>query len=67
MSADQGQLRRSSTNWLTASRPSTASLRDEAAIGATTRYPDVGPTEVLLSPLLGNTFDEALRAAGAPA
>jgi hypothetical protein len=30
-----------------------------------TRYPDAGATEVLLSPLLGTTFDEASRAAEA--
>jgi hypothetical protein len=57
---------RSSTSWLTGSSPSTASPRDEAAIGAAiTRYPDAGASEVLLSPLLGTTFDEALRAAEA--
>jgi hypothetical protein len=57
---------RSSKSWLTGSSPSTASPSDEAAIGAAiTRYPDAGATEVLLSVLLGTTFDEALRAAGA--
>jgi hypothetical protein len=30
-----------------------------------TAYPDAGATEVPLSPLLGSTFDEALRAAEA--
>jgi hypothetical protein len=41
-------------------------LGDEEAIGsALQRYRDAGATEVLLSPVLGTTFEPALRAAAA--
>jgi hypothetical protein len=62
MSADRGQLLPIIDELADRLEPEHGIARDEAAI---TRYPDAGATEVLLSPLLGTTFDEVLRAAEA--
>jgi hypothetical protein len=68
MSADRGQLLPIIDELAARLEPEPGIAPRQAAIGAPiTRYPDAGATEVLLSPLLGTTFDDASRAAGAPA